>query len=492
MDRLWMAMAAWRSRRLGFLVTGFTLALFAAAVLLVSLRLRQAVREQILRRDGAVLSAVALMQQYADQEEGSTPWEIDNPMDQLMIMLDTSRIEDVLAIRLFDENGSIQAVFPPDVVETRLARADLESLIRLETVSRFHPRTEPAALFEPAGPSVDPDGSWPALLEVIIPIFPKDDPRLVGAAQFFMDGSSIAEEFARLDAHGWRYGLTVLGVLGGAMAAALGWAFQRMQHANRLLAERSSHLALANQQLTLQAKMGAVGALTANLLHGLKNPLAGLRTLAASRSGEARNGGSSDDGQWRDVADAAGRMQELVNETVRILREENGVAEYELTFEEMAAVLRERILPLAAQAGLELQCLLRARGAMSNREANLVLLILENLLRNAIHATPRGRQVRLRIYRRATDTVMAVEDQGPGIPEAIRDQLFVPGQSTKPGGTGLGLALSRALARQMGAEVRLEHSGVDGSVFALILPADRLLDPAGAPANLAPEPAPPP
>lgn len=490
MDRLWIALAAWRSRRLGFLVTGFTLALFAAAVFLVSLRLRQAVREQILRRDGAVLSAVALMQQYADQEEGSTGIEIDNPMDQLLMMLDTSRIEDVMAIRLFDENGSIQAVFPPDVVETRLTRADLESLIRLETVSRFHPRTDLAALFEPAGSSTDSDGAWPALLEVIIPIFPKDDPRLVGAAQFFMDGSSIAEEFARLDAHGWRYGLTVLGILGGAMAAALGWAFQRMQHANRLLAERSSHLALANQQLTLQAKMGAVGALTANLLHGLKNPLAGLRTLAVNHSGEARNG-AEDNGQWRDVADVAERMQELVNETVRILREENGVTEYELTFEEMAAVLRERILPLAAQAGLELHCLLRTRGAMSNREANLVLLILENLLHNAIQATPRGRQVRLRIYRRATDTIMAVEDQGPGIPEAIRDQLFVPGRSTHPGGTGLGLALSRALARQMGAEVRLEQSGDHGSVFVLILPADRLLEGADARAKRVLEPAPP-
>ena len=58
---------------------------------------------------------------------------------------------------------------------------------------------------------------------------------------------------------------------------------------------------------------------------------------------------------------------------------------------------------------------------------------------------------------------MRVTDLGPGVPEAIRARLFEPFVSSKPAGTGLGLAVSAALARAHGGELRLvPTSGGEG------------------------------
>jgi signal transduction histidine kinase len=52
----------------------------------------------------------------------------------------------------------------------------------------------------------------------------------------------------------------------------------------------------------------------------------------------------------------------------------------------------------------------------------------------------------------------------------VRQHLFKPGRSSRPGGSGLGLALSQLLARQIGANLVLLSTGPDGTVFSLTLP----------------------
>jgi two-component system CitB family sensor kinase len=70
-----------------------------------------------------------------------------------------------------------------------------------------------------------------------------------------------------------------------------------------------------------------------------------------------------------------------------------------------------------------------------------------------------------------------VADDGPGIAPELRERVFDQGFSTRPAGSGLGLALSRALAWQLGGRLTLRDSDV-GATFALALP--RWVDEAGA------------
>ena len=64
-----------------------------------------------------------------------------------------------------------------------------------------------------------------------------------------------------------------------------------------------------------------------------------------------------------------------------------------------------------------------------------------------------------------------IQDDGPGIPERLRERLFQPfAGSGRPGGAGLGLAIARELARAHGGDLTLEESGPGGSTFTLRLP----------------------
>ena len=71
----------------------------------------------------------------------------------------------------------------------------------------------------------------------------------------------------------------------------------------------------------------------------------------------------------------------------------------------------------------------------------------------------------------AGDTVeLEIADEGPGIPDAVKDRLFKPFSSAnRSNGTGLGLAIAHELSAGMGARLYLKHTGPEGTVFVLIL-----------------------
>lgn len=110
-------------------------------------------------------------------------------------------------------------------------------------------------------------------------------------------------------------------------------------------------------------------------------------------------------------------------------------------------------------------------------EAPLVERILAPLVENAIRHADRALVIRVR---REDDAVrLSVEDDGPGVPPAEREAIFIPGHRGPAGaagtvvsasGSGLGLALCRRLAASAGGEVRLEPGG-DGARFTVRLPA---------------------
>ncbi len=102
-------------------------------------------------------------------------------------------------------------------------------------------------------------------------------------------------------------------------------------------------------------------------------------------------------------------------------------------------------------------------------DADLVEQALVNLLRNAVEAAgPRG-TVELQAEADGRNLRVRVLDDGPGIPNA--DNLFVPFFTTKPGGSGIGLVLSRQIAELHGGTVTLQdRSGARGAVAVLELP----------------------
>lgn len=111
-------------------------------------------------------------------------------------------------------------------------------------------------------------------------------------------------------------------------------------------------------------------------------------------------------------------------------------------------------------------------------EFRRVLQVLLNLVGNAIRYSPENSQVWIRLEDAGSRARLIVADQGPGLSEEQQVKVFEKferlGRSSEDGGSGLGLYISRRLARAMGGELSVESAPGQGARFILEVPADLL------------------
>lgn len=136
----------------------------------------------------------------------------------------------------------------------------------------------------------------------------------------------------------------------------------------------------------------------------------------------------------------------------------------------------ERVIRYAARSTLAGISVERAYddGGDAFADARLVEQVLTNLFENAAHALKglRARRIRVHVYAHDEQSAtLSVRDNGPGIDPELHEQIFEPFFTTRrgEGGTGLGLALCREYARQMGGALTLWSEPGRGACFRLTL-----------------------
>jgi signal transduction histidine kinase len=446
------------------MVLGLALAILGMAVVAGYRHLQRVVRQNWVSRDGEILYAVALAQQYRQPATNLTE-RLRSPAEQLSLALEISQLrEGVLGVRIFNLAGDSIAAFPANVMDSRLDAATCATLMKLQPVSRFYSHANLGEFFIMAPPPADAPSNIVPLLEVDIPVHARGETQLLACAQLLLDARDLASRIAAFDNRLKREAMAVFCGAGVLLAGVLLLGYARLQKANRLLHERTEHLLRANHELTLAAKTGAIGAVTAHLIHGLSNPLANLLDFI-----DARKGSHPEDSDWQDAAAAARRMQELVHDVVRVLGEQGDSDSYELSLQELVNILQAKVRAAAHDLGVRWEVTLSAHGQLSNHHANIVLLILENLILNALEVTPKGRCVQTSIRASEPGILFQVADEDPGFPAPVLERLFTPCRSTK-GGAGLGLAISKQLAVHLEARLELQKNGPEGCVMGLTLP----------------------
>ena len=471
-----------RSRHMPWLVTGVTLFILASAIVMMIWHLRAMLRAQIIQQDGIALFAASMVPGGTDlgEEFADDPVILFFELADKVIEASKSRRNEVLEAQIFnrdgnfemDFNGGTERLTEEQLKLLRLTEEQLRRLKQFKTISTFE---EKVSLREALGRDTD---SEVPLLRTLVPLArevkseaegtSEPEREFIGAAEFFLDGHKVQAILTKADRDLWFYGALIFFAGGGITAAALMGAFRRLQQANKLLAERTQSLLRANHDLTMSAKTSAIGAITAHLIHDLKSPLFGLQSFVSAR-------GSADAEDWDVALDTTQRMQKVIAEIVRILQEEKTTEKYQLSIDEIFSLLRTKLAPQCEKAGLEYRSESNVDGSLINRDANIILLTITNIVQNAIQATPRGGVIEVKASSADGSILFEMRDTGPGLPKHILATLFTPSRSTKSGGTGLGMAISKQLANHIGAELVLKETSGSGTVFELRVPERVLL-----------------
>jgi two-component system sensor kinase FixL len=104
-------------------------------------------------------------------------------------------------------------------------------------------------------------------------------------------------------------------------------------------------------------------------------------------------------------------------------------------------------------------------------DANLITIVLQNLLINAAQAQQGRGTVRVNLRPAGPSHRIEIADHGPGIPAEIRNDLFRPFKTTKARGTGLGMATAKRLLESQGGTIAVECPAAGGTVITLTVPA---------------------
>jgi two-component system sensor histidine kinase HydH len=262
-----------------------------------------------------------------------------------------------------------------------------------------------------------------------------------------------------------RYATSTGLALGSVVVALLlSWNLSRTLERQRAYQER------LRDELRRSEHLAALGRLLAGVAHEVRNPLAAIRStvqLWQRLPDQARTPES-----MLAVVSAVDRLDDLVARLLHFSRadgiDRKAVDLNQLIVESLALVEAQ-----ATAQNVLLDPQLTPGLAPVAGSANALRQVVLNLLTNALQAMPSGGRLRCstRWVPASRMIELRVEDTGHGVAEADRPRLFEPFFTTRPEGTGLGLALCREIILGHGGRIELESSGPDGSVFLVVLPA---------------------
>lgn len=229
--------------------------------------------------------------------------------------------------------------------------------------------------------------------------------------------------------------------------------------------------ALSRRALAIEARLveqqhlASLGEMSAVLAHELRNPLTSLRGNAQLLEGLLTS--TPNDGR------AQQKIRRVIAETTRLQQLIDGLLDFARSGTITRAPVDPRALARDAVADVDAERIVIVDDdapAMWSLDAARMRQVLVNLLTNAIQAAPAESKVTLRVGRRGDRLLLAVEDRGEGVPEALRAGLFAAFRTSKTHGVGLGLAVARRIAElHRGTLVLLDRTGPP-TVFEVVIP----------------------
>jgi signal transduction histidine kinase len=228
--------------------------------------------------------------------------------------------------------------------------------------------------------------------------------------------------------------------------------------------------AALEEELRRQDRLAALGKVVSGVAHEVKNPLNSMKLTLQLLDRRLKKG-----------VPVTHEIQEALHEIDRL----DSIVSRLLAFGRPSIVNRQvqEIAPLVQQAIKMVQepvgkksVRILTQGFESALKADVdgpqIVQVLINLLLNAVDASPDSGCIRIEAESQDKSSRIRISDQGTGIPEEARVHVFDAYYTTKPNGSGLGLAVSREIVVNHGGILNFE-TGPEGTIFILELPIDR-------------------
>ena len=241
--------------------------------------------------------------------------------------------------------------------------------------------------------------------------------------------------------------------------------------------ESAARLQEIQDELARLARLNELGEMASTLAHELNQPLSAIANYVQGCTRLLRNMDDALASKMREALEETARQSLRAGQIIRHLREFVTRGETEKAPEDIRKLVEE--------AGALALVGARERGVRSVFDftpgAHVVVAdrvqiqqVLINLMRNAMEAMRDSERKELNVRTAATAGGMIeveVSDTGPGIPDEIAAQLFRPFVTTKAGGMGVGLSISKRIIEAHGGEISVRRNSSGGASFRFTLPA---------------------
>lgn len=441
-------------RVLALFVATSLVAIFATTAMLSSY-LANYMTGQMMMRDAQVsmefLNSIVRVEHATSYFLGE-PSDGENVADTKELIVHVSRLPDVFRANVYGRDRSILWSSDPELIGRVFEDNDeLEAAMTGE----LHPEIFVVDRGDKAEHVGLPE-NVEEFIEYYIPIWSADQTFVVGAVEVYKAPASLLASIRRV---------VELSRLGAVIAGAV-------LFSGLLLVVLYSTRILRRQEARLieTERLAVVGEMASAVAHGLRNPLAAIRSCAELMAEDDLPAHSRDTVQ--DIVDQVERLESWIRSFLVRARSDPGKAADSAQIDVIVLRCLRSFDSQIKKRGITVETTPSEGSPVANGGSSEVEQVLNTILSNAIEAMPQGGTIRIGWSAAPGRRVsITVRDSGPGLTDQQLQSLFRPFQTSKASGLGVGLALGRRIAERLGGSLELRNGAERGVEATLTLPA---------------------
>lgn len=293
-------------------------------------------------------------------------------------------------------------------------------------------------------------------IEFYIPIWSEDGEDVIGAVEVYKAPESLLATIHGVVAIAWIGAILSGAVLFAALSSVVYYAAHILKRQEKRLVETE--------------RLAVVGEMASAVAHGLRNPLAAIRSCAELVADDDIPADSRD--SVIEITDQVDRLEAWIRSFLSRTRAEPGLA---ADTAHVDMIIQGCIRGFSAQLEkrkIAVEIVKSQGSPVAAAASSEVEQVLNTILSNAIEAMKAGGMLRIGWHPAPGGRIaIEVEDSGPGLSDEQLQRLFVPFQTSKSSGLGVGLALGRRIAERLGGTLDLRNRPESGVAVTLTLPA---------------------